>query len=67
MGFSCIACQSCGDQTYEIVFGNCVLEPFQNKMKDVKQLNKYDKFYRVVCDPFHSLKVWEYSEDLQEL
>ncbi len=57
MGFSCIACQTCGDQTYEIVFGNCVLEPFQNKMKDIKQLSKYDKFYRVVCDPFHSIKV----------
>jgi hypothetical protein len=36
-------------------------------MKEVDYLNKYDKFYRVVCDPFHSINVKEYFEDLAEL
>lgn len=67
MGSTCYACQSCGENTCEFVLGDFYLEPYQNHSKNEKKLSKYDRFYRVVCDPFHRLHISEFMMDLDIL
>ena len=44
-----------------------MLEPFQNYNINVSELDKYERFYRVVCDPLHSLRATDFFSDLDDL
>jgi len=37
------------------------------KNAKINDLNKYDRFYRVVCEPFHQIKITEFTDDLNAL
>ena len=62
MGSTCKSCNACYEQTFEVVLGGYFNEPYQNMKVQSKDLNKYDKFYRVVCDPFHQVNIKDYIE-----
>ena len=63
----CQSCSGCGESSVEFVFGSYYLEPFQMMRYNIKSLNKYDKFYRIVADPFYKLKIEDYIQDLDAL
>ena len=64
MGSACYTCQSCTENTCEYVLGDFYLEPYQVPGKKKEKLDKYDRFYKIVCDPFHKLHISEYMNDL---
>ena len=67
MGQCCSGCQQCGSNAMEYVFGDFYLEPFQNRHKDLHQLNKYDQFYRVVGQPLVFMHVAEFVDKFNDL
>ena len=67
MGSMCQSCSGCGESSKEFVFGSYYLEPYQVQRYKIQNLNKYDKFYRIVADPFYKIKVEEYIEGLDDL
>ena len=64
---ACAACQSCGQNTCEFIIGDLYLEPYQVPGKKQEKLNKYDKFFKIVCDPLPRLNVYEFLDDLDKL
>lgn len=51
----------------QMVFVKQSLLPFQNYTQNVSQLDRYDRFYRVVCYPLHCLKSTEFFMELDAL
>lgn len=51
----------------EYVFGDFYLESFQNRHKELHQLNKYDQFYRVVGQPLIFMHIREFIDKFNEL
>ena len=62
----CQSCATCGESSVEFVFGSYYLEPYQLMRQKIQSLNKYDKFYRIVADPFYKMKIEEYITGLDE-
>lgn len=59
--------QECKDHTYELAFASNTLEAYQDKKLDVTILSKYDRFYRVVCDPLPTMNVSTFVADIDFL
>jgi hypothetical protein len=51
----------------EFVIGDLYLEPYQVPGKKQEKLSKYDKFYRVVCDPFHVIYAVDFFKEIDSL
>ena len=43
------------------------MDNFQNRSINYNELSKYDKFYRVVCDPLPFMHVPEVFKDIDDL
>ena len=68
MGNHCTTCNSCGKyDTVEFVFGMFYMEHYQNLGVHVSNLDRYDQFYRVVCNPLHQIKAHDFLDDLEEI
>lgn len=59
---SCTGCKACGSNAYEFVLADYVLEDYQNWKIALPGLDKYDRFYRVVCDPMFTMDILEFCE-----
>ena len=62
-------CTSCtfGNNAYEFVLADYVLEDFQNWKVSLNSLDKYNRFYRIVCDPLYIMNIKEFVKELDSL
>ena len=70
MGATCNSCNTCsdyGDNAFEFVLGGFYLHKFQNQKISINNLDKYDQFYRIVCDPFPRMKLSNFINDIDAL
>lgn len=68
MGNKCTTCNTCGKyDTVEFLFGNFYLEDFQNVSVPLANLDRYDIFYRLICNPLPQLTATEFFTEIEVL